>query len=87
MIIQQIILGDRMQTPDLIIVCISAFATVFLLLLALQWVMNGILKLFPYKAKPEVKSGSDGDAVYAAIHSAYSQVFPQGKVTQIEELK
>ncbi len=69
-----------MQSPDLISMSISAFVIVFLILTSLAVIMQLIIKLFPYKEK------RDDLAVYSAVTSMYTTVFPGTKITKIEEL-
>jgi len=70
-----------MQSPDLLMVCISAFLSVFVLLAILSLVMRLILVVFPARAVT-----SDA-AVVAAISSVMQNVYPGTKITKVEEIK
>lgn len=65
---------------DLPIICVSAFAAVFLLLSVLAGVMRIIVVLFPEKAGVT-------DTVAAAAASAVTALYPGTRITRIEELK
>lgn len=70
-----------MGLSELISICGSAFITVFVVLAAIAIVMRIIILLFPKKI-------SDGDsAVYAAIASSISRLYPNSQITKIEEVK
>ena len=70
-----------MTSPDLLLVCASAFAAVFVLLGVLALLMVVILVLFPEK-----KDAADA-AVLAAITSVMQSVYPGTRVTRVEEQK
>jgi len=66
---------------DLLLICVSSFAAVFVLLSVLALVMKLIIALFPEKI---VKS----DAVMmAAMAAVVSSVYPGTKLTNIKEIK
>jgi Na+-transporting methylmalonyl-CoA/oxaloacetate decarboxylase gamma subunit len=71
----------NMESLDLISVCISAFAVVFLLLAGLALVMRLIVMLFPAR---ESEGSPD---VAAAISTVVQSHYPGAQVTKIEELK
>jgi len=70
-----------MEYPDLLSVCISAFIVVFIILTVLALFMRLIIVLFPEK------SADDDQAVFAAIATTFSRIYPRTKITKIEELK
>lgn len=70
-----------MGSMDLPIVCVAAFAAVFLLLSVLAGVMRIIVVLFPEK------SGPSDTAVIAAAASAVSSLYPGTRITKIEKLQ
>ena len=70
-----------MGSVNLLLVCASAFTAVFLLLTLLALVMRLIMALFP-----ERPTGIDA-AVFAAVTSTVSTVFPGTKIKDIEEIK
>jgi hypothetical protein len=70
-----------MTSPDLLLVCASAFAAVFVLLGVLALLMVVILALFPEK-----KDAADA-AIMAAITSVMQSVYPGTRVTRVEEQK
>ena len=68
-----------METPDLLMVCVSAFSAVFVLLALLALAMRLLMAVFPglaTKADP---------AMLAAVSTAVAAVFPGAKITRIEE--
>ena len=70
-----------MNSPDLLMICSSAFAAVFLILFVLAVVMRLIITIFPEK-----ETGTDA-AVIAAINTTYHTIYPGTKITKIEEVK
>ena len=70
-----------MNSLDIIFISISSMLTVFLVLTALALMMRLIERLFPYKEKEE------DVAVYSAIASVHSALYPGAKITKIEEEK
>lgn len=70
-----------MEQVNLLMICIVAFAAVFVLLSLLALVMRAIVASLPHK-----ETSADA-AVFAAITSAYQSLYPGTKVTKIEELR
>lgn len=70
-----------MELTELVFVCISAFAAVFVLLSVLAFVMRLILVAFPQK------DASGDAAMIAAVASALSTAYPGTRITKIEEIK
>ncbi|MDH4043136.1 MAG: hypothetical protein OEW06_01655 [Gemmatimonadota bacterium] len=68
--------------PDLLFVCITAFAAVFVLLGSLALVMRGLIAAFP---APLPASSSFDPAMLAAITTAAAAAFPDATITKIEE--
>ena len=69
---------------NLLSMCISSFAAVFTILTFLAVVMRLIMIIFPEK---KIETAPDDAAIYAAITSNYSRIFPGTKVTNIKEIK
>jgi N-acetyl-gamma-glutamylphosphate reductase len=67
-----------MASPSILTICIAAFVLIFLLLSVLSIMMRGLTLLFPLAEKED-------SATIAAIHAAYHSVYPDSKVTRIEE--
>jgi len=72
---------SNMELSELLVVCLSAFAAVFVLLSVLAFVMRLILVAFP-----ERESGGDVTMI-AAVTSALSAVYPGTRISKIEEIK
>jgi hypothetical protein len=70
-----------MGPPNLLLICASAFAAVFLLLAFLSLVMRIMIAVFPQK------KASGDPAVYAAVAAAASAAYPGTKITRFEEIK
>lgn len=70
-----------MENLNLLAICLSAFVYVFVILVLLAFLIRLIMFLFPAAKK------GDDTALYTAILSTYSGIFPGTKVTNIEELK
>ena len=70
-----------MHTPDLFLVCVTAFAAVFALLGLLALVMRGLMAGFPV---PPPTTPSD-PAMIAAITAAAAAAYPGAAITKIEE--
>jgi hypothetical protein len=68
-----------MESLDLLAVCASAFAGVFVLLSVLALVMRLILVLFP------VKEADSNSALIAAVSTVVHAMYPDTKITKIEE--
>ena len=70
-----------MASPNLFLICASAFAAVFLLLAFLSLVMRIMMAIFPQKTPK-------GDtAMLAAVAATVSAVYPGTKITRFEEIK
>jgi hypothetical protein len=70
-----------MGGSELLIICGSAFLTVFIILSLLALGMRLIILSFPYKGD------SSDSAVYAAVTTVVSNMFPGSKISKIEEIK
>ena len=68
-----------METPDLLMVCVSAFSAVFVLLALLALAMRVLMAVFP-----GITAKTD-PAMLAAVSTAVAAVFPGAKITRIEE--
>ena len=71
----------RMGSVDLVIVCSLSFLSVFIVLAVLALVMHLITRLLP------VKNIESDAALYAAMTASAAQIYPNRKITKIEELK
>lgn len=70
-----------MASVDLLMICVVAFAAVFVLLSVLAVLMRIIVSIFPEKTPT-------GDAaVVAAISSSYQALYPGTMVSRIEEIR
>jgi len=70
-----------MQSNELLMICVSAFAAVFVLLAVLALLMRLIIVVFPEK-----KAVGDA-AVIAAVTTVMQTLYPGTKVTKVEEIK
>ena len=70
-----------MASLELLFICASAFAAVFLLLTFLALVMRLILVIFPYK-EPSSDAG-----LLAAVATVVATIYPGTKVTKVEEIR
>ncbi|UCC79874.1 MAG: hypothetical protein JSW64_00540 [Candidatus Zixiibacteriota bacterium] len=70
-----------MGPQNLLVICTSAFAAVFLLLAFLSLVMRIIITVFPKQLS------KDDAAVFAAVATTVSTVYPGTKITRFEEIK
>lgn len=70
-----------MNSLDFLTICGSAFIGVFILLVILGFVMRIIVLLFPEKAM------TIDETLVAAIFTAAGKVYPNKKITKIEEIK
>ena len=68
---------------NLLSMCISSFAAVFTVLTFLAVAMRLIMVIFPEK---QIETADDA-AIYAAVTSTYSRLYPGMKVTNIKEIK
>ena len=64
--------------------CMASFIAVFLVLTFLAIAMRLIIVIFPEKQED---AGADEAAVYAAITSTYTRLYPGTRVSNIEEIK
>ena len=71
-----------MGPPNLLIICVSAFCAVFLLLAFLALVMKILTNVFPEILADEVDA-----AMLAAISASMSVVYPQTKITKVEQVR
>ena len=71
-----------MGPPNLLMICVAAFCAVFLLLAFLALVMKILTNVFPQ----EVADGVD-TAMLAAISASMSVVYPQTKITKVEQVR
>ncbi len=67
-----------MASTGILTICIAAFILIFLLLSLLSLMMRGLTLLFPLPEKED-------SATIAAITAAYHSIYPDKKVTRIEE--
>ena len=70
-----------MESLDLLNICTSAFAMVFMLLALLAVVMWVITAIFPQKTT------ATDTAVLAAVASMVANVYPGTRISKIEEIK
>ena len=70
-----------MESTGILAICFSAIVTVFLILTILAVFIKIITRLFPFKEAEE------DSAIYAAIASGYSVIYPGTKITKIREIK
>ncbi len=70
-----------MLSPDLWLVCLTAFCAVALLLSVLAGIMRLILSIFPQKEEMT-------DAILVgAVASVVSSIYPGTRVTKVEEIR
>lgn len=67
-----------MSSFSVLTICVAAFVLIFLLLSVLSIMMRGLTYLLPIVEE-------DDSATIAAITAAYQSVYPDKKVTRIEE--
>jgi hypothetical protein len=67
-----------MSSTSILTICMAAFILIFLLLSILSLMMRGLTLLFPLIEKQD-------SAAIAAITTAYHSIYPDKKVTRIEE--
>jgi hypothetical protein len=67
---------------NLLVICLAAFVSVFLLLSLLAAVMRVLIVVYP----EQVAGGTDA-AVLAAVTSAVTAAYPGTKVTKVEEIR
>jgi hypothetical protein len=73
-----------MPTPNLLVICGTAFLVVFVVLAILAAVMRGLMLVFP---QPEEPGAGIDPAVVAAITEAVTSAYPGTKVSGIEEVR
>lgn len=73
-----------MPTPNLLVICGTAFLAVFLVLAFLAAVMRVLIVLYP---QPDLRSGAVEPALVAAVTSAVTTTLPGTRVTGIEEVR
>jgi hypothetical protein len=71
-----------MGEPNLLMICVAAFCAVFLLLAFLALVMKILINVFPEKVKDELDA-----AMLAAVSASLSVVYPQTKITKVEQVR
>ena len=70
-----------MNSPDLLVICLSAFVAVFVLLSFLAVVMRALISVYPEKV------GGVDPATIAAVTAAAAYAFPGTRVTKVEEIR
>lgn len=70
-----------MESNDLLLICFSAFAAVFLLLGIMALAMRALIAVLP------VKAAKVDPAILAAVTAAVSAAYPGTKITKVEEIK
>ena len=82
-----------MEQHSIISICLSAVAAIFIILPLLALIMQIIVALFPKNGSTEAKhkpvsSGTQTDtAVFAAISTAYKNLYPGTQIKEITENK
>lgn len=71
-----------MEEPNLLLVCLNAFAAVMVLLTLLTLAMRALITVFPEK-----KPASEDKALVTALNMALDKASPGARVTRIEELR
>jgi Na+/H+-dicarboxylate symporter len=71
-----------MESPNLLMICVVAFCAVFSLLAFLAVVMKILTNVFPMKVADELDA-----AMVTAISASMSVVYPQTRITKIEQIK
>ena len=70
-----------MNSPNLLVICLSAFLAVFLLLSFLAVVMRGLIAVYPERV------GGIDQATLAAMTAAAAYAIPDAKITKVEEIR
>ena len=70
-----------MQSPELWLVCITAFCAVGLLLAVLAGLMRLILTIFPQK------DNATDAMMLAAVASVVTAVYPGSRITKVDEIR
>ena len=63
-------------------ICVAAFCAVFILLAFLALVMRILINVFPEQAEEEIDA-----ATLAAVSASLSVVYPETKITKVEQVK
>ena len=71
-----------MGEPNLLMICVAAFCAVFVLLAFLALVMRILINVFPEKVKEELDV-----AMMAAVSASLSVVYPNTKITKVEQVR
>ena len=71
-----------MGPPNLLMICVAAFSAVFLLLAFLALVMKILINVFPEKDK-----GKFDAAMLAAVSASLSVIYPETKITKVEQVR
>jgi hypothetical protein len=71
-----------MGEPNLLMICVAAFCAVFVLLSFLALVMKILINVFPQKVKEELDA-----AMLAAVSASLSVVYPETKITKVEQVR
>jgi Na+/H+-dicarboxylate symporter len=71
-----------MGEANLLMICVAAFCAVFLLLAFLALLMKILINVFPEKVKDELDA-----AMLAAVSASLSVVYPQTKITKVEQVR
>ena len=71
-----------MGEPNLLMICVAAFCAVFVLLAFLALVMKVLINVFPEKVKDEIDA-----AMLAAVSASLSVVYPETKITKVEQVR
>jgi hypothetical protein len=70
-----------MPSPELWLICLTAFCAVALLLSILAGIMRLILTIFPYREK------TTDAMMIAAVASAVTSLYPGTRLTRVEEIQ
>ncbi len=71
-----------MGEPNLLMICVAAFCSVFVLLAFLALVMKILINVFPEKVKEELDA-----AMMAAVSASLSALYPETKITKVEQVR
>jgi len=79
-----------MGEPNLLVICVAAFFSVFLLLTFLSLVMKILINVFPEKVQaivPEQIKDEFDAAMLAAVSASVSAIYPETKITKVEQVR
>ena len=79
-----------MGEANLLMICVAAFCAVFVLLAFLALVMKILINVFPEKVAavvPEQVRDDFDAAMLAAVSASVSVVYPQTKITKVEQVR